>query len=222
MQRDAALGLPIVTCPECGDHSVRRRAFLVTEWRTAMRRRYAIWTLIAQLVVFNSLLWTAVGLSWSITEQMWTDRTTLVTVITDAFQLESSAGRHFSNVGPWHIAIWLIVSITAGLWMGAALPHWKRWAPYLVWPIALAAAASAPMIAWLIWWPLATLADRPPVYFGPTRGESLVMAQVVMASFAITVVALQAGPLVSNAWKRSRNRRWRKRLARARRARSGE
>lgn len=219
---DPALRLPIVTCPECGGNSVRRRHVLVTAWRGAMRRRYAIWSFIAQLVVFNALLWSIAGLSWAIARQMELDSSTLVAVIRDAYRIEASGLRRFSDVGPWRISVWLIASIVAGVWMGATLPHWKRWAPILVWPAALAIAACAPMIAWLIWWPLAKLAMRPAIYLGPTQHQTMIMAQVITAACLLTFAALPAGPLARKAWRRSRARRWRKRLSRARRTRSGE
>lgn len=187
-----------------------------------MRRRYAIWSLIAQLVVFNALVWSIAGMSWMIARQMDLDDSTLLAVIRDAYQIEGSVMRRFSDVGPWRVSVWMVASIAAGVWMGATLPHWKRCAPLVVWPLTLALAACAPMIAWLIWWPLAQLAMRSAVYLGPNQHQSMIMLQVIGGACLITFAALPAGPLARRAWRRSRARRWRKRLNRARRARSGE
>lgn len=222
VSRDNALHAPIVTCPECGSSAIRRKPALVKAWRTAMRRRTAAWTLVAQLVVFNATIWSIAGLSWTISHQMQDDHQSLVQVIVDAFRLEGSPMRRFDNVGPWHVSIWIFASLAAGLWLGSALPHWKRWAPYVVWPIGLTTAFSAPFIGWAIWFPVAALAARPTYYDGPSMAGWLIGMQVIAASCVLTCIAVQAGPFARRSWNRSRARRWRKRLARRRLLRGGE
>lgn len=210
--------LPIVTCPECGTHSVRRRHPLVTGWRRGFKIRQAIWSLVGQIAIALLLAIGISGFGRQIASQTLRDDATLFTVIIDAFQVNAQPGYYYFNIGPWQAAGWLLASVVAGLWLGAAFPHWKRWALLIAWALCLLLAISVEYIATGITRTIQWLVGDVPNW----RADSIWCIRVTLASFIITLAALPLGIPVRRLWRIAQRRRWRKRLDRTRRARSGE
>lgn len=219
---DAALKLPIVTCPECGRHAVRRRHPVVAGWRRGLKTRQAMWTLIGQLALAFLLVFGVSSLSRTFAEVMIEDESTLVSVLRDSFRLESAPGQYdFFMIGPWPASIWLGASIAAGVWLGSAFGHWRRWAIVLLWALWVLLAISVEYIIMVAFAPFAWMAGETD-FWRPDHAWWLVTAQVALASLAITLAATLLGVPARRMWIATQRRRWRKRLNRVRQARSGE
>lgn len=220
-QFDAALGLPVVTCPECGRHCVRRRHPLIAGWRRGFRLRTALWTLIGQLVVTVVMAVQIAAISRRIAEEMIADDSTLIAIVRNAYRVQAGPGGFdVGGVGPWSMTTWLVASVLVGVWLGSAFPHWRSWAIVPLWALWLIAMLSIEYIALAAFFPFAWLAGAD--VWRPDSGWWLVAMQVVLASLAISVAATPLGRPARFLWSNVQRKRWRKRLNRVRRIRSGE
>jgi hypothetical protein len=105
--------LPLVTCPRCGVHAVRRRHPIWRTYRTLLRVDAALTVLLVQFVLLVALLVANVCGALAVGE-----------VVDGAIQRRKLSEGEIAIL----VAFGLIVPIATGTWLTAGLAHWRRFA----------------------------------------------------------------------------------------------
>ncbi len=204
--RDPHYRLPMVTCTNCGQASVRRRHPIQQRWRAFTRTQTSVCALLLQILLLVALAAATVGsIKWI--EQMVRRGPNI------RYQLQHES---------WLIAYTgILPAVLVGIWLTAGLSHWRR---------GMAWAACGCLIACLL--AIGPLLDSPGIpvveisrfYVVP---GSFDMPQWLhrLAILGVTMVIATAGiPLgrgLRAAYARHRAHRWRKRRTRLRARRAG-
>jgi len=183
--------------------------------------RRAAGTLIGQSTAAVALVWTIAGLSRGMADRAAEAGTGQLAWIAGAFRPDAGSAVLTRAEHPFAVAVWLVASVVSGVWLGSTLPHWRRWAPAVIWPALLMIAVGADAGAWCVWAPVARAAGRFEPYWGPSAGQWWSAARVALAAGLIATMALPAGWGVRAAADWQRRRRWRARRTRLRLERGG-
>jgi len=204
---------PVVACPECGRRHLRRRHPMLARWRALCRGWHACLHLVGRLIAIMLL---GLAVHWgmrSVIPEMralisWFSVSDSARLVHVDFVLD----RLLPNVA------WSLAAIISGAFIAAALRHWK---PLIVWPAWLAillllASTEALTDQWRSFaeW----ITDAPRYSFHRIDGAT--WWKYAQGAFAIFVVSLFGSPLGWLAAKgsaRGRRKKWRRRLAKARR-----
>lgn len=230
-------GLPLVTCPECGAKAVRRRHPVVAHGRRATRAAGGILAIAARVVIALLLMILSLLVIFGTDEGLrgarlgWRDL---------PGQLMKPATERASRFDSWYqaegvivVAGWLAIALATGVFLAAAMPHWRRWRLWLAWTAILAGFAS-----WLAWSSSIDLAiaraegtmeKMPPAHVksveDAARADRRSWPGLCAAVGATSLVALGAAPLgrvIARAGE-SRRMKWRaKRRKVLRRRRMGQ
>jgi len=177
--------------------------------------------LIGQIATAATLLLIVGGVSRSMADHAEEEGVSVWVWIVSAFRLDTGPAFTSRAENPFVVAVWLAGAIIAGVWLGAALPHWKRWAPAFLWVALLPAAVAIDAGTWLVWAPVAAAAGRHDPYWGPTLPAWWDATSVALAAGVLTVAVSPVGWFVRELASWLGRRRWRARRARLQLERGG-
>lgn len=121
---DPVYALPIVVCPRCREAVVRTSSPVRARARQVQRTAGSLARLALSVLVTLGLAGAVIGLS-SLVEEQW-------------------ARAQRGSVAPWTHeavvmagAVWAVVAMIAGFWLGVMLQHWRRWLVLPAWGLLL-------------------------------------------------------------------------------------
>lgn len=220
--RHPSLPISVVCCPECGAGTVRRKHPLIRDARRFLRTRRALWTLIGQCALFAGFLTVIAATAHGVARWTIDDDVSLRTVLLASVGSQTADARRVDPAAPFIFIFFSVTSIAAGLWLGAALPHWRIITRPPAFAAALAVAAATPVIAWALFVvPVNALAGQSYNYIGTPRQAWPTVAAISFAALAVATLAMPIGlgmRAMLDAHHRSRRRRM---ISKTRIARSG-
>lgn len=204
--RDPHYRLPMVTCPTCGQASVRRRHPIQQRWRAFTRAQTSVCALLLQILLLVALAAATVGsIKWI--EQMVRRGPSI------RYQLQHES---------WLIAYTgILPAVLVGIWLTAGLGHWRRWRAWAAWGCLIACLLAIE--------PIVDSPGRPVVevsrFYAIPGSFDMQLWFHRLAILGVTMVIATAGiPIgrgVRAAYARNRALRWRKRRRRLRARRAG-
>lgn len=222
---DAAYALPIVFCP-CGHAAVRRRHPILARWRAARAAACAATSLILHIAILAALSLANYGFIGVLEKDLYDMRLSpsafLLSLVRPSAQsrLLQSWLQHGGG-GPFLIGFGL-TALVVGVWLRAALAHWRRPLPLIAWTLLVSAWIWLESIFWPLTWLDGQISGVPAKYSGLDATRSLNSLQILIVSMLVSTAATPIGRAVSRALTKSRQRRFIKTLNKRRKARRGE
>jgi hypothetical protein len=137
--------------------------------------------------------------------------------------------------GSWRLQSWLddgggkvfligfaVVAIAVGIWLRAALAHWRWPRPLFAGAILASGWLWMESLCWPLDWFYGRMVSQPAVYSGPDTRDSIQYLVILAFSLGVSAAAAPIGRAVSRGLAWSRQRRFIKILNKRRKARRGE
>jgi hypothetical protein len=202
--REPLYGLPLVTCPRCGVHAVRRRHPLIARWRQILRLKTSVLVMLVQAALAVGLTLGTVGacIIWA---QRW---------------LGGGIDVGDERIVAGMAVGFLCLPAALGLWLTAGLGHWRAGTQWAVFAAVVTALLSldtvvAPAVMHGL---VAVGGEEPPLPWG---FEHLFVRGMILGLVLIVAAAgVAPGRLLMLGFARFRAARWRARRRRFRARRS--
>lgn len=222
---DAIYSIPIILCP-CGHAAVRRRHPILARWRAARAAAWAAIYLILHIAFLIGLSAANFGfiavLQNNLNEMRLSPGGFLLSFFRPAAQSRPLQSWLDDGGGIPFLIGFLLTALTVGVWLRAALAHWRWPLPLIAWTFLVSTWIWLESIFWPLTWLDGQASGVPAKYSGLDLTHSLNSLQILIFSILVSTAATPIGRGVSRALLWSRQRRFIKTLNKRRKARRGE
>jgi hypothetical protein len=222
---DPVYALPIVVCG-CGYATVRRRHPLLAQYRRARAVAGAVIYLILHLVVLLALSLANGGfiatLEQDVRDLHLTPCSFLMALLGGAAGRTRAFREWYDDGGTVFLIGYALAAVGAGIWLRAALAHWRWPRPLLAWTLLVAMWVWIETVVWPLTWLDGRFSGTPARFSGLSAVRSIHAAEILAVSLLISFASTPIGRGVSRALAWSRRGRFIRRLNKRRKARRGE
>jgi len=208
--------LPIVQCPNCQTHQVRRKHPIIQRWRQIRR---------GICTSFHLTFRIGLGILLGIAMYWWTDDLITQAGLTiEHYATEfpkilrmgfPTTGRQWDMLFPdyiLHILTWLSISIIGGIYITSIMRHWKRPIAWTAWLLFLLILISDQIIIDSVRYTYESLFTNHPKHTPANDIHNWVRnAEGVLLTFAVSFCGVPLGWAFNRAATNLKNRRFRKR-----------
>ncbi len=203
--RDPHYRLPMVTCTNCGQASVRRRHPIQQRWRAYTRVQTSVCTILLKMLLLVALIAATVG---------------IITGVESMLQ-EVNLRYALRHERWWLASMTIPLPVLVGIWLSAGLGHWRRWRAWAAWGCLIACLLA---IEPIVDSPGRPVVEVSRVYAIPGSFDMQLWFRrlaILGVTMVIATMGIPLGRGLRAAFARHRAHRWRKRRKRLRARRAG-